>query len=190
MTTFIDYNTIQSVQMMPDEIEYMVDVIKKQMPDDGVFVEWGSGGSTCLWLESLKESQSLISIEHNREWFDRVNQAVREPFKFDLLLRFSYIYEPEEAGYNHGYGGIEEENPFGLWRYMLPTEAVLDGDVFFIDGLARGPIVALLLLKRRKPNSFIFVHDYKPRTSAYYWISQLCDVEIVGSTLAKLTFKK
>lgn len=189
MTTFVDFKSIQSIQMIRDEIDYMVEVISK-MPEDGVFVEWGSGGSTCLWLATLGPNQSLISIEHNRDWFNAVQKAIHENFGFEIARKFTYIFEKEEPGYNHGYGGIEEENPFGLWKYMLPTEAVLEGDVFFIDGLARGPIVSLLLLKRLKPDSLIFVHDYAPRTSAYYWISQLCDVEIVGSTLAKLTFKK
>ncbi len=189
MTTQADFNSIQSVQMYPDEVEYMIDVIKN-MPENGLFVEWGSGGSTCMWLNNLKPTQSLVSIEHNIEWFNKVNQAIKESFPPEVHSRFTYIYEPERGGYKHTYACVEEENPFGLWRYMLPNEEILDGDVFFVDGIARGATVALILLKRTNPDSLVFIHDYTGRESAYSWISQICDVETVGQTLVKLTFKK
>ena len=189
MTTLDNFKGIYPAQMHQREIDYMIGAINK-MPENGLFVEWGSGGSTCVWLNYLKPEQSLISIEHNVEWFEKISRTVKESFPPEVHSKFTYIFEPEQGNYKHTYACIEEENPFGLYHYMLPNERILDADVFFVDGIGRGAIVALILLKRKKPDSVIFIHDYVGREALYYWISQICDVEIVGETLAKLTFKK
>lgn len=187
MTTYINYDELNGIQMMPDEVEFMVNVIKT-MPKNGTFVEWGSGGSTCKWLETLSDSQKLITIEHNRGWYDKVSTSINNYFNEETLKKLLYIYAPEAIGYAHGYGSIEEENPFGLWQYVYPNIKIKDADVFFIDGIGRGACLALILLTRTNKDSRIFIHDYTLRTAAYGWITQVCNVNIVGTTLAEIKF--
>lgn len=187
MTTYINYDQLDGIQMMPDEVDFMVSVIN-DMPSKGLMVEWGSGGSTCKWLETLSKDQKLITIEHNRGWYDRVSASINNYFDADIAKKIEYIFSPNEAGYNHGYGGIEEENPFGLWNYVLPTERVKNADVYLIDGIGRGVCLATVLLTRKNKTSRVFIHDFTLRLAAYNWIAQLCNVKIVGTTLAELSF--
>jgi hypothetical protein len=186
-------NVITEIQMVQYEVDYMVDIIKS-MPEDGLMVEWGSGGSTCKWIETLSANQKLISIEHNENWHGRVDRATKNHFD-DLEKKFRY-YHISEQFIQHGYGSLTEEHPTGTDNYILPPpDDFWDADVFFIDGIARATCLMMVLLKHTKPNPAIFIHDYLGRENWYSWASQLCDVEMIGdegsySTLARLHLKK
>lgn len=190
MTVYVDYPNISVIQMEEDEIAYIVEAIKNMHPK-GLMVEWGSGGSTLRWLETLSLTQSLISIEHHSEWYKAVTGSVKEYFADKPLPMFTYLLrEVVDTGYFHEVGNVSEENPWGLKDYVYPGEIIRPADIYFVDGLARGACISLILLKRYKPDSRIFIHDYSWRLPAYNWISQMCDVKLVGTTLAELTFKK
>lgn len=184
MTPF-DYGKITSVYMMPYEIEAVVSHIQS-MPSDGTMVEWGSGGSTCKWLEILSDTQKLISIESNRYWFDIVTEETSRLFpnkQFEYLLRTDDVPEVGRVD-----GTLSEEYPFGLSDYINPGESIFDADIFFIDGIARSACAAAVAIKRRKPNSYILWHDYTERLLGYNWISQFFTVEHLCGTLVKVTF--
>jgi len=195
MSTPASYgNVITEVQMNQDEIDYVQNIIK-EMPADGLFVEWGSGGSTCAWIDVLGDNQKLISVEHNESWFGRVSRAVKNHFVDLDPNKFRYFHIPEQH-IQHGYGNPLEEQPMGTDKYLVPpAEDFFDADVFFIDGIARATCALVVLLKCTKKNPVIFIHDYVGRESWYEWASQFFDVEIVGnienkSTLARLYIKK
>lgn len=181
-------NVITEIQMQQDEIDYMVKLIN-DLPEDALFVEWGSGGSTCKWLETLRNLQRLISIEHNESWYNRVTRAVKNHFG-DVSERFEYIHIPEAHGLEHGYGNVLEEHPFGTLTYMTPKDEIFDADVFFIDGIARGACAVNTLLRYTRPDAAFFIHDYVGRETWYEWATQYFDVEVVGTTLARLYPKK
>lgn len=52
-------------------IEYLASILRGT---DRVF-EWGSGGSTLYLSARVKE---LVTVEHDREWFERVRERMRE----------------------------------------------------------------------------------------------------------------
>ena len=194
MSTPANYgNILTEIQMRQDEIDYVVDQIQK-MPSDGLMVEWGCGGSTCKWIESLGENQKLISVDHNESWYNRVTRAVKAHFG-DVSDKFSFYHIPEQFGFEHGYGHFIEEHPFGTDNYLLPPDSRwFDADIFFIDGIARAACALVTLLKHTKKNPVIFIHDYVGREDWYSWASQFYDVEIVAdleknSTLARLYIK-
>jgi hypothetical protein len=181
MTTYIDGNLLGSVQMMPDEITYVENLIR-DLPIDGKMVEWGSGGSTVHWLNELKETQTLISIEHNSDWYNKVKNSIGEKNNFKY-----FFADTSSIHHDHGYGGVNEENPFNTASYVNPTSEIYDADLFFIDGIARGACLATVLLKRTKKDSIILIHDYELRKMAYNWITQFCTVKKVGETLVNVT---
>jgi hypothetical protein len=194
MSTPANYgNVITEVQMNQDEIDYVQNIIKN-MPEDGLFVEWGSGGSTCAWLDVLGEKQKLISVEHNESWHSRVTRAVKNHFG-DLGDKFRFFHIPEQY-IEHGYGNPIEEHPMGTDKYLCPPpEDFFNADVFFIDGIARATCALVVLLKHTKKDPVIFIHDYVGREAWYEWATQFYNVEIVGdlekkSTLARLYVKK
>ena len=53
------------------EIDKLVEHIKL-LPKNSVIIEWGSGGTTIELLKNLRKDQSMISIEHDKAWFDLV----------------------------------------------------------------------------------------------------------------------
>lgn len=148
--------------------------IIKNMPEDGLMVEWGSGGSTCRWLETLTNNQKLITIEHNENWYNRVTRAISTEFG-DVSNKFTF-YHISEKYIEHGYGSIIEEHPCGTDQYLNPDEKIWDADVFFIDGIARAACLLTVLFKRKKPDSVIMIHDYVGREYWYSWAAQYCDV--------------
>ena len=176
-------NILKEIQMGQIEIDQIVDTIKS-MPDDGKIVEWGCGGSTCKWLETLKPTQKLITVEHNANWHMRVTRAIKNEFK--ETPNFQFLLVPEQHGFEHGYATPLEEHPLGTGPYINPDADIWDADIFFIDGIARAACLMTVLLKRTKPNAAIFIHDHNGRETWYDWATQFCHLEPSEATLVRL----
>jgi hypothetical protein len=179
---------LTEVQMVEWEAEYIASFVKT-MPENGKMVEWGSGGSTLKWLENLPETCSFISIEHNRQWYDKVTKAIQIDRPKDT--RYKYLHVPEEY-IEHGYGSLIEEHPTGLQNYINPLDVHLwDADLFLIDGIGRAACLMAVLLNKTSRNPVIFIHDYVGREEWYSWAVQFCTVETFldkdpDSTLARI----
>lgn len=180
----------------PDEIEFLNKFLLEK-PDGTKMVEWGSGGSTLMFLPHF-ETGSFTSIEHNRDWFDKVTEAVRlAPLSAKALGNFTYCYRPSMVDIRfHGYGVPFEENPCFSKGYINPEDwhegiHIWDSDIYFVDGICRGAILATILLKASNKNATVFIHDYygnEQREPWYNWASSMySSVSKVGSTLARLT---
>lgn len=155
------------------------------LPDDGIIVEWGSGGSTVFWLEHMTPGQHLISIEHNPQWAKTVQDALKAHPKRDQVTY--YFKEPKAPLDFYGYGVPFEENPVGLEDYIDPMDARLyRAHLYFIDGIARGPIAASVL-SYMSNDAVVFIHDYAGREIWYDWACNLYFTqEQVGKTLIQL----
>lgn len=194
-----------------DEVEYLKDFLSKK-PEDSKMVEWGSGGSTLMFLPFFEKGQ-FISIEHNDEWFDKVSTAITQQMWDDgVMANFTYCHIPpyyrgsvvNKAFY--GYGVPYEENPCFASRYINPElggTKIWDADIYFVDGICRGAILATIraLAEKRarvyiepdgvwQEQATVFIHDYygpEQREPWYDWASTLYSkVEKVGNTLARL----
>lgn len=182
---------IKEIQMIQFEVDYVSNLIKN-MPQDGLMVEWGSGGSTCKWIDSLSNNQKLVTIEHNPQWYNRVSRAIKSHFG-DVTEKFTFHFIPEKF-IEHGYGSLIEEHPCGTDKYINPDEKIWDADIFFIDGIARATCAMMVLLKKRKNKPIIMIHDYVGREDWYSWAVQFYNVETFtdkdnNSTLCVLTEK-
>lgn len=169
--------------MWPEEIPILMQHVK-DLPLNSKIVEWGSGGSTTLFVETMRPDQQLISIEHSKKWYDEVSVDLKNLPQ----TNWTYLHKPEHPGYAHGYGIPEEENPVGLADYIFPGEFVLDADLYFIDGVARSSIALMLLAKAKKRDAVIFLHDYSQNRSFWYnWSAKLFPkAGIHGTSLLKL----
>ena len=179
-----------------NEIEYFEQFMKNKVPGSKM-VEWGSGGSTAMFIPYFSTG-SLISIEHNKEWFDKVIAETRGYDK-KYMENFEYLLcEPEHKGHPvdirfYGYGVPYEENPCFASTYInpeTPDRSIFDADIYFVDGICRGAVLATIAVKAKKRDAAIFIHDYfgsEERGSWYAWASNLYgEVRQVGSTLARL----
>lgn len=184
MGTPADYGPMTEIQMHQEEIDEVVSQISK-LSSDGLMVEWGSGGSTVKWLETMKDDQKLISIEHNKEWYDKVHGYIQT--RDDIKDRFTYHFEGEKYGFKHGYASVLEEHPHGLDQYFLPDDRILDADIFFIDGIGRATVSLLVNFLAHKDDAVVYIHDYYGREHWYSWATQFfSEREKVGSTLVRL----
>lgn len=187
MSSVVNYgDIITEIQMESDELEYVENIIK-DMPKDGLMVEWGSGGSTCRWIETLSDNQRLISIEHNESWYNRVTRAVKAHFG-NVEDKFKYLHIPERT-IEHGYATPIEELPIGCEEYINPNSDIWDADIFFVDGIARAACALSILHKKTKKKPVVMIHDYVGRELWYEWAVQFYDAEIVGTTLCRLHLK-
>lgn len=191
MSTPVNFGNglITEIQMQKRELEVMTDAIES-LPDDALMVEWGSGGSTIHWLQLLKPTQKLISIEHNKQWYDKVSKAIEIEWP-EGKDNFTYIFQREKYGFQHGYATPTEEHPFGLDEYLYPCEEIWNADLFFIDGIARAACALYVMLQHVKDEPLIFLHDYVGRENWYHWSLQMFDRETFNdeknySTLVQL----
>jgi predicted O-methyltransferase YrrM len=131
-------------------------------------VEYGSGGSTVHLGMRLKGWGRLVSVEHNRRWYDRVKSVLTE---LDLPVTY-LLSEPKP---------LREGD--GPWRYLpgqmdgyvkAPRGSVNDGevDLVFVDGRERirCALEAAALLK---PGGLLMIHDFWPRLRYRARLSEL-----------------
>ena len=184
MSIPVEYGPMSEIQMQPDEVAEVTSRIK-EMPSDGKMIEWGSGGSSVKWLETMTGDQKLISIEHNPSWHMKVSEYLLT--RSDINNRFTYLFKPELFGFEHGYASITEEHPHGLNDYLIPNKNILDADIFFVDGIARATTALLVKFLSTKPDPVIYIHDYYGRENWYTWSTQFFSKkEKVGHTLVRL----
>ena len=184
MSIKVEYGPMSEIQMQVDEVEEVTSRIK-EMPSDGKMIEWGSGGSSVKWLETMTGDQQLISIEHNPSWHMKVSEYVNT--RPDINKRFTYLFKPELFAFEHGYATITEEHPHGLNDYLIPNKNILDADIFFVDGIARATTALLVKFLSTKPDPVIYIHDYYGRENWYTWSTQFFSKkEKVGHTLVRL----
>ena len=177
------------VTMNTDEIDYFKDFLSKLKPDSK-FVEWGSGGSTTLFLDYFADKK-LVSIEHNETWYDKVTEAIADEPNRDSL---QYLFIPPNQSLDfYGYGVPKEENPTFNDEYINPETAfpdvkIFDADVFLVDGISRGACLATVFAMAKNRDATVFIHDYAGREDWYRWATNLYPkIEQVGSTLLKLS---
>lgn len=184
---------LTEVQMVQSEMDIIAQSIK-DMALSGTMIEWGSGGSTLKWLETMTESQNLISIEHTDAWYTKVRRAVS--FEYGKWPeRFVYLNK-EEKYIEHGYGSPMEEHPMGCAHYINPKDPdIWNADIYLIDGIARAACLMAVMAKHKKLNPVIYIHDYVGREQWYDWATQYFDVEYFtnvdpNNTLARFRLKE
>ena len=130
-----------------------------------VVLEWGSGGSTQALLETVPSIERMFSVEHNRQWYEKVRSTI-----VDERLSL-YLCEPGEPephlprGHQdrvatlQAYALRAEQDPSLFSRYVtLPRSFGVEFDFVLVDGRARVFCLregfALL-----RPGGVLVIHD-------------------------------
>ncbi len=131
-----------------DEVKFLLSHLKVT---DSV-LEWGSGGST---LELAKHVNRVVSIEHDKNWFDKIKGLA--PLNVDIH------YVPRNKEEASGCDGTLSDY-FDYINY--PKILGKKFNVILVDGRARVECakVAVELLAE---GGFIFIHDYRHPQNEY-----------------------
>ena len=132
--------------MTPDSIEFLKNVIN----DDFRVFEWGSGKST-KWYAA--KSKQVISVEHNKEWYDKVQSELKAEGHNNIDYRYSYI-ETEDLDQKKA---IEANQ---IPKYVAEIETCEDNslDLVIIDGSFRH-ICVQKSLKKVKPGKYLCIDN-------------------------------
>lgn len=109
-------------------------------PDPRSVFEWGSGGSTIFFQEM--RIPDLVSIEHDKEWYDRVDKRLRMS-KGLFSAKYHFIpYEtpeigPDKANPAHYKSGSTELGLVNFKKYASVIDQYGKFDLILIDGMAR-----------------------------------------------------
>ena len=105
-------------------------------------LEWGSGTSTTWFAARVK---SLVSVEHDPDWFARVTQQLRGHHLPEDSVRLMSLSSPDP--------GVPPP-------YVSVTEEFADGelDVCFVDGERRGDCT-LAAIPKLAPGGLLIVDD-------------------------------
>lgn len=129
--------------MSPEEKEFFISHLNKNQN----VLEWGSGSSTKVIAEAVK---SIVSIEHNKDWYDKVIK--------DLPKNATLYHVPSKYPYDNRKEG--DGSPDNFKNYIsYPVELGNKYDLIFIDGRARVQC-ASVCSKISKEDTMIFVHDF------------------------------
>lgn len=121
------------------------------LPEDGLILEWGSGGTTKWLLEHMSPSQQLMTVEHDGRWVRELRQAVGDDPRWSLR----HCPPSGSIGTN---ATPWVECPVNLDEYLIPPVSMAEVDVFLIDGPARGACLMHVLMAGRE-GARVFLHD-------------------------------
>ena len=154
------------------------ELIYKHLDSNKIMLEWGSGGSTIEFSPKVKQ---YYSIEHNLDWFTKVNRFLKENNFKNVDYRFIQQNSSRTANqsqYIEFKDYIDEVDVIGE-KY----------DIVLIDGRARR-LCAYKIIPYLNPNAIIIVHDWVLR-NVYHCITDYYDVlEYIDDTPQTIaTFK-
>lgn len=126
-------------------LPYLVTDYIKQLKPQRVF-EWGSGESTLFFFSI--GVQYLVSVEHDKEWFDKINEQLISK----NIIHAGYNFIPSEDGtigsnpanpmyYKSGSTNLGDVN---FKRYVTLIDRLKGSkfDLILIDGMARASCLA------------------------------------------------
>lgn len=129
--------------LVTDYIEHMYDVLLPKRKWD-VF-EWGCGASTLFF--SIDLGAKVISVEHNQEWFSKIDIELRS-YNGPKHCQINFIPpEPGSLGSDpgnpeHYKSASTELGEVNFKNYVSAIDEYGDFDLILIDGMARASCLA------------------------------------------------
>jgi hypothetical protein len=142
------------------------------------YLEWGMGGTT-LWLQAhvTRANHSIISIEHDVQWYNKV--AAIPQYKRGLMLVHTPPSGPVGAN-----ATPDEEDSQSLQQYIRFPQDDVGYDVILVDGYARTACLHHIAdVGLLAAGGLVFLHDaQRGEEFGYrYGMDRFETVEILGS---------
>jgi hypothetical protein len=163
-SNFVRIAEVAQPMLLPDDLA----VLDAALNFCKVVVEYGSGGSTLHLGSRLQGWGRLVSIEHNREWYHKIEGFLdQHDFPVDYVLREPRPLRPGDGPWRYLPGQMDE-------YVKAPQTLVLDGeaDLLFIDGRERMRC-ALDSARLLRPGGLMMIHDFWSRARYRTCLSEL-----------------
>jgi hypothetical protein len=100
--------------------------------------EWGSGGSSLFFTDKVYVD-TLVSVEHDREWWEKVHPLLPYWLWDDhhLIPYEAGEIGPDKANPLHYKSGSTELGPVNFKKYVSAIDEYGKFDLIMIDGMAR-----------------------------------------------------
>lgn len=171
------------LQLSPSEVEYVRNTLMSA-GGGGIYLEFGSGGSTFLAL--LHAQVRIVSVESDKNWIEYLKgwKVIDEATK---VKRLEFIWV--DIGRTGEWGvPLEMEKKSLFPHYSAQVfEKYTDFDVVFIDGRFRVACFLQTLLHCPK-HTKILIHDFNNRPF-YHKILEFVDFVDTCDTLAEFKIK-
>jgi hypothetical protein len=153
--------------MKPHMSVYEIELLTYFLKHSNTYVEFGSGGSTVLASNYVKEK--VISVESSLMWLEKVKKECEES---RIMPKFYY----PDIGDTREWGTPVDINKINLWSNYHEGVWGLDeswgADLYFIDGRFR--VACFCQIYRRCDiQSLIAIHDFSSREKHYGIIREL-----------------
>lgn len=120
-----------------------IKMIESYLHMTDTMLEWGSGGSTLHFPKFVKK---YFSIEHNKEWYDKIKNEI-----------------PDNVAYTYVKQNLPRTRPtkFREFKDYIEKAGSFNKkfDKVLVDGRAR-PECAIWVLPYLNQNAVVFIHDY------------------------------
>jgi hypothetical protein len=151
--------------MQPHMTDAELDLFKSVLRCADHYLEFGSGGSTCLAAELAR--RSVVSVDSSTNWLDQVG---RECAARNLPIRPRLVHADIGPIKDWGYPTDEESKP--LWpRYhevvWQEEPAASKADLYLVDGRFRVACFMQIVL-HTEADALILFHDFALRR--YYHV--------------------
>ena len=157
-----DEEKTMKIWMSQKEIE----TIEKYLTPETTMLEYGCGGSTLHFPKFVKQ---YYSIEHQREWYNKIKNQISEVGKTKIFL----VENKEVVDLNvplrerihaQNWGELERTTRYDSFEQYIKSPSLIGKkfDAVLIDGRAR-PECAKFIYEFLEDNAYVFIHDYWPR---------------------------
>jgi len=145
---------------------YLISFFELRNKGDIRVFEFGSGGSSLFFLKYANE---VVSVEHDKDWFQNVSSKVNAT----LIKKWTGIYIPPEENIIEGYSslfnpsdprlyqsGDENFKKYSFKKYASYIDSYPDNyfDVVLVDGRSR-PSCMLHAFKKVKKNGLLILDN-------------------------------
>ena len=148
-------------------------------------LEYGSGEST---RQIADKSKSVLSLEHNLEWYNKVRATL--PKNADIVhipTKYPHVWNKEPIE-------LADGNPDNFHDYInYPLTLNRKFDLILIDGRCRGQC-AKICNQMSHENTIVFIHDFSippihPARESYLMALDCLDIVDNCETLYKFSIK-
>ncbi len=145
------------IPSMPTEV---INYFKEKLMTSNVYLEFGSGGSTVLASKYVRNK--IISIESDKEWYEKVKTHLEYDNKVELHLVDLHC-KPNTWGHPTADCPIENKR---LYSNIVKSLNISDVDLILIDGRFRVACV-LKIHPLITKNTVVLFDDFNDRTEHY-----------------------